>query len=177
MASRQQDWRICLAGLVASNHVANRVGLDLIKTTTAHGRRDAVGAGAVCLGQVGDGELPLFLVARITELRQLFMPVPYLVAKQGRDVELVVQANFGNAMDVAQAFRELKLGMALQTALEGVDDFLSGQPGSARSTHGEDERKTKFSLVSRIETLDFCQFIWAALRQADLALLQAGLGC
>jgi hypothetical protein len=71
---------------------------------------DALRAGAVGVGQVGDGELARFGETGVAVSGQLLLPVPDVVAHSGLDPELVVQADFHNAVDVAQAFGQLKVG-------------------------------------------------------------------
>ena len=50
-------------GAVAADHVADGVDLDFVEAAVAHPVADALGAGAVRVRQVGDGELALFGVA------------------------------------------------------------------------------------------------------------------
>jgi hypothetical protein len=59
-------------------------------------------------------------------LRQLFLPVPHLVAQRGFDPELVVQPDLGDAVDVAQRFGQLEVGVVVQAARKGVDDLVLG---------------------------------------------------
>ena len=86
---------------------------------------DARRRGAVRIGEVGDRELALFLVAGVAELRQRFLPVPHQVAQRRLDAELVVQAQLRDAVDVAQALGQLEVGVVVQPALEGVDDLAA----------------------------------------------------
>jgi len=85
---------------------------------------EALGAGAVGVGQVGDGELALLCVARVAVLGQRLRPVPDLrCPARGLDAELVVQADLGDAVDVAQALGCARSRVAVQAALEGGDDL------------------------------------------------------
>ena len=101
-------------GVVAAHHVAHGVGIHLVKATLAHGLRDALGAGAVRVGQVSDGELAFVGIARVAEGAEFFLPVPQLVAQHRLVAELVVQPDLCNAVDVAQALLALKLRVAVQ---------------------------------------------------------------
>ncbi len=100
--------------VVAAHHVAHGVDLDLVKAAVAHPVADALGAGAVRVGEVGDGELALFGIARVAVLGQFLLPVPDIVAQRGLVAELVVQADLGNAVDVAQGLSELEVGVVVQ---------------------------------------------------------------
>jgi hypothetical protein len=55
------------------------------------------------------------------------VPVPHLVAQRGWGGELVVQADLGDAVDVAQRLGALEVGVARQAPREGVDDLLLAQ--------------------------------------------------
>jgi len=50
-----------------------------------------------------------------------------LLALRGRDAELVVQPDLGNAVDVAQAFGKFEVGVAGQAALERGNDLCAGR--------------------------------------------------
>ena len=76
------------------------------------------------VGQVGDGELAVFGKAGVAVQRQLFMPVPHVVAQHRLGAELVGQANFGNAVDVAQRLGALEIRVVGEPPRKGVDDLL-----------------------------------------------------
>jgi hypothetical protein len=80
----EQGARAGLRGLVAADHVAHGVDVHRVEAHVAHQRADLRGAGAVRVGQVGDGELALLGIARVGVHRELFLPVPHVVAE--RDV-------------------------------------------------------------------------------------------
>ena len=75
----------------------------------AHPVREPLRAGAVRVGEVGDGELAVLGVARVAVLGQPLGPVPDLVAELGLVAELVVEPDLGDAVDVAQALGELEV--------------------------------------------------------------------
>ena len=54
--------------------------------------------------QIGHCELVFFLEARVAVLGQLFMPVPQIIAQYRVAGELVVDAQFHHAVNVAQRF-------------------------------------------------------------------------
>ena len=63
--------------------------------------------------EVSHSELAIFFEARIAELRQLFLPVPNLISLIGVASSFVVQANLNNAVNVAQTFLQLKIGVSV----------------------------------------------------------------
>ena len=138
--------------------------------------RDALRAGAVGVGEVGDGELAFFGVAGVGVGAEFFLPVPHVVAQRGLHAKLVVQANFCNAVDVAQRFLQLEVGVVVHPALKGADDVLFGQPGVARAPYGHHKGETKLGTVAGIELLDVRQLFGGALCQPGLLLLVGGLG-
>ena len=109
-----QGFSACVCGAVNADHVAHCVDAHLIKAAVAHAVHDGLRASAVRVGQVSDGELAFVGVARVAEGAELFLPVPQLVAQHRLVAELVVQPDFCNAVDVAQALLALKLRVAVQ---------------------------------------------------------------
>ena len=99
------------------------------------------------------------------------MPVPQVVADGGLLAKFVVDAQFNNAVDIAQALPDLKRRAVLQPAGEGVDDLLLGKAVPARATHRQDERETKFSAVVTVKLGQGGHFLWRAMGQTDRALL------
>ena len=131
----------------------------------------ALRARAVRVGEVGHCQLAELGIAGVGVLRELLGPVPHQVAELRRMAELVVQANLGNAVDVAQALGELEVGRVVQPALEGGDDLGLAQPQAARAAHREDERKAELGVVVGVELLDARELLGRALGEAGLALL------
>ena len=137
---------------------------------------DALGAGAVGIGQVGDGELAFFSKTGVAVSAEFFLPVPHLVA-QGRLVaKFVVQTDFYDAVDVPQAFLQLKCRVAQQAALKGGDDLQLTQACPARPANGQHKRKSEFGAVVCIELLDLGELVWRAIGQPRFALLVRGFG-
>eukprot|EP01041_Mallomonas_annulata_P033774 gene33776-biopygen26023 len=132
---------------------------------------DALRARAVRVGQVGDGELAQLGVAGVGVLCQRLLPVPHLVALGGRVAKLVVEANLGNAVHIAQAFGQLELGVTLHAAFQRGDDLGLQQAGAARATHGQDEREAKARVVLCVELLDLVELRRRAMREPSLVLL------
>ena len=172
----QQALRAAVGAVIDAHHIAHRIDGHLVEAAFAHPVRQALRAGAVGVGEVGDGELPGFRVAGVAVLRQRFGPVPHEVAERGRDAELVVQANLGDAVDVAQAFGELELGMALQPPLEGRDDLAAREARAALASHREDERPAEFRVVVGVEPLERRELLGRAVRQAGARLLLRRFG-
>jgi hypothetical protein len=142
----------------------------------AHPVRQALRAGAVGIGEVGDGELAALGITRVAVLGQALGPVPHLVAERGLDAELVGEAQLDDTVDVAQAFGEFVIDRMFEPALEGGDDFALPQPGAARAAHREDEGKAELGVVVGVELLDLGELVGRAVGEARLALLVGGLG-
>ncbi|OIQ71145.1 hypothetical protein GALL_472380 [mine drainage metagenome] len=107
---------------------------------------------------------------------QAFAPVPHRVAQFGREAELVVEANFGDAVDLPQGFGELEVRRVVHTALQGGDDLRARQSGAARPAHGEDEGPAEAGVVGGIELGEAGEISRRAVRQTGAALLVGGLG-
>ena len=178
MAAGKQGARagfFSVLGVVTANHIADRVYRNLVEATLQHTRLDLRRAGAVRVGQVGDGELAFFGVTGVGVDAQLLMPVPHLVAQFRRYAELVVQANFDDAVDVAQALLQLETGVVEQPAFERGQDFLLGQAQPARTAHGQDKREAELGRVGRIQARNVFKLLLCALGQPGFALFGAGL--
>ncbi len=160
-------------GLVAAHHVADGVYLHFVKAAVAHIARNALGAGTVRIGQVSDRELAFFGITGVAVLCQLFLPVPDQVAQRGFGAEPVVQANLGDAVDVAQGLGQFEVGVVVQPAREGLDDFLLCKAGATRAAHGQNEGKAEPGVVAGVELLDSRELVRAAICQAGLVLLVA----
>ena len=171
-----QGFGVWRGGAVDADHVADSVNRHVVKAAVAHAVHDVLRAGAVCVGQVGDGELAFVGVARVAVSAEFFLPVPHLVAQHRLVAKLVVEPDLGDAVDVAQALLPLKLRVAQQAPRKGLDDLLLVQPQAARATHRQNERKAELGVVVGIELLDHRKLCRRALRQACLALLVGGLG-
>ena len=174
MAASEQRPGAGGAGSVAAHDVADGIDLHLVKAAVEHALPELRGAGAVRRREVGHGELAQFGEARVAVLRELLMPVPELVAQQGLGGELVVQAQFGNAMDVVQAVLKLGVRMRLQTPLEGLEDLRLAQAAAARTAYRQDEGPAKARLVGRIELLQLGKLLRRAARQAGASLFVRG---
>ena len=134
------------------------------------------GAGAMGVGQVGDGELAVLGVAGIGVARQQLGAVPRLPAEHRRRGEAIVEAQLGDAVDVAQRLGELEVGVVLEATLEGGDDLRLGQAVAARPAHREHERKAEALAVGRVQARDRRQLVRRARGEADPALLVVRLG-
>ena len=162
--------------MIDAHHIAHRVGVDLVKAAGLHAQGEGLGTGLVRGGEVGDGQLAALGKAGVAELRQPLVPVPDLLAQVGVNAEFVVEANFGNAVDVAQGLGEFKVHRVAQTPLPGGDDLCTVQPLAARAPHRQDEGKAKFGVVVAVELLDEGQLLRIAMGQARAALLVGGGG-
>ncbi|MCY1536041.1 hypothetical protein D9M68_714780 [compost metagenome] len=108
--------------------------------------------------------------------RQLLLPVPHVVAERDVGAELVVQADLGDAVDVAQRLAELEARVVVQPAREGLDDLALGETRAARAAHGQDEREAELGVVVGVELLDLRELFGRAVGQAGLVLLVGRLG-
>ena len=176
MAARHEV--ACAGGrrVVAAHHVAHGVHLHRVKAAFAHPVADALCTGTVRVGEVGHGELALFGKAGVGVLGELFVPVPHVVAQQGLGTQLVVQADLGNAVDVAQGLGALEVCMVAQPPRKGVDDLLFAQPRAARPAHRQDEREAEARVVVGVELLNARKLVGRALREARLRLLVRRFG-
>ena len=176
VTARQQVAATRIGRVVASDDIAHGVDLDFVEAAVVHPVADALGAGAVRLGQVGDGQLAFFGKAGVAVGAELFLPVPDLLAFSGLDAEFVVQPNFDDAMNMTQALLELKVRVSMKAALEGFDDLRLVQTHAARAAHGQNERPAELLLVVGVELLDLGKFFRGAFGQARFGLLVGGLG-
>ena len=176
VATGHQGFGVGLVGLVAAHHVAHGVDLDLVKAAVAHPVRDALGAGTVRVREVGHGELAFFGEAGVRVGAEFFLPIPHVVAQRGRRTKLVVQANLGDAVDVAQRLGTLEVRVVVQPPLKCGDDLLLSQAGAAWAAHRQDEGETEFGTVGGVEFTDVRQLFGGAVCQACLALLVGALG-
>ena len=176
MRSGEQALGLGRCPVIDAHHIAHRVGVDLVKAAGLHAQGEGLGAGLVRGGEVGDGQLAALGKAGVAELRQPFVPVPDLLAQVGVNAEFVVEANFGNAVDVAQGLGEFKVHRVAQAPLPGGDDLLARQPLAAWAPNGQEERKTKLGVVVAVELLDVGQLLRVAVGQTGAALLVGGRG-
>ena len=166
--------------MVHAHDIADRIELDLVKATGSHPDLQLRRGRLVRRGEVGEGQgrALIHAIATLTfGLRgQGVGPVQDLVAIGRHDAELVVQADFSDAMDLAQAFGALGIGLGLQAAREGGDDLGAAQAGATRAAHGQDEGPAKPRVVLGVELLQAGEFVRGAVREPGLALLVRGLG-
>jgi hypothetical protein len=92
------------------------------------------------------------------------------------DAELVVQPDFGDAVDVAQTLGQLEVCVPLQAALEGADDLGAGQTGATRPAHGQNERPAEALVVAGVELLDVRELLWRAVGEPGPPLFVRALG-
>ena len=126
--------------------------------------------------QVGDRQLAALGKTGVAVLGQGLLPVPHLVAALGLEAELVRQSNFHDAVHIAQAFLELKVGVLLQAARHGGQDLGLAQPATPRAAHCHDKWPVKLGAVIGVELLDGGQLLGRAVGQAGFFLLVARLG-
>ena len=174
--SGEQAFGLWRAAVVDAHHIAHRVGVHLVKATGLHAQGEGFGTGLVGGREVSDGQLAPLGKAGVAELRQPFVPVPHLLPQFGLNAEFVVEANFGNAVDVAQGLGEFKVHRVAQTPLPGGDDLCTVQPLAARAPHRQDEGKAKFGVVVAVELLDLGQLLRVAMGETRSALLVGGRG-
>ena len=91
--------------VITSHHIAHGIDVDLVKACRFHGLLNAGTASHVRLCEVGHSELAVFFEAWIAVLRQGFVPIPHFVALCRMAAGFVVEANFYDAVNVAQTLR------------------------------------------------------------------------
>ena len=82
----------------------------------------------------------------------------------------VVQANLNNAVNVAQALGQFKVGVTLQTALKGGHDLVFVQAHTARTPHCQNKRPAKFLVVSSVECMNLGELFCGAICEARFGL-------
>jgi hypothetical protein len=92
------------------------IDLDLVEAALLHPAHELRRARTVRVGEVGDGELAVLGEARVGVPCQQLGAVPGLLAEHGLVAEAVVEAQLGDAVDVAQRPLELEVGMVLEPA-------------------------------------------------------------
>jgi len=111
MAAGQQALRCRVRAVIDADDVADRIDVDRVEPAVlAHPVREPLRAGAMRIGQVRDGELPFLGIPRIAVRRQPLGPVPYAVAQDGCEAELVVEPDLGDPMDVRRHSASSKSG-------------------------------------------------------------------
>ncbi|EWS58157.1 hypothetical protein Y694_03932 [Methylibium sp. T29-B] len=176
VAAGEQAPRRRIAAEVEAHHVADRIEAHLVEAAVAHPGLQLRGAGTVRVGQVGDGELAAFAIARVGVHGQLLGPVPHRVAQDRRGAELVVQADLGDAVDVAQALGQLDLGVALQPALQRREDLAPVQALAAWAAHRQHEGPAEARAVFGVEPLHQRELLRGAVVQAGARLLAGRFG-
>ena len=177
VAAGQQPLGVAVVAVVNTHHVAYCVNVHLVETAVGlHPVRQALGAGAVRVGQVGHGQFTALCIPGLTVFGQALGPVPHQIAQRGLHAKLVVQADFGNAVDVAQTFRQLKVGVVVQPAGKGVDDLVLVQTLAARAAYRQYEGESELGVVVSVELLDACKLFGRAVGEPSLALFVGGFG-
>ncbi len=87
--------------------------------------------------------------------------------------ELAVDAQFGDALDLAQAFGHFVAALLLHAPRKRGDDVLARQTVAVRALDGEDEGKAEFGVVVGVEALQRGEFLGAAQVQAGFGLFVA----
>ena len=149
--------------MVTAHNVAYGVGVHLVKAAFGHVLVQLLRAGPVGVGQVSHGQLAALGAAGVAVAGQAFLPVPQHIALRGLAAKLVTQADFHYAVDIAQALLQFNIGMVLQTPRKGLQDVALGQPGTARSAHGQNKGPAKLGLVVAVELLNMRQFLRRAV--------------
>ena len=115
------------------------------------------------LCEVCHGELPVFFKAWIAVLGQCFVPVPNFIALCRVTTSFVIEANFNNAVNVAQALGQFEIWMAVQAPLKAGDDLVFVQANTPRSSYRQNEGPAKFFLVSGIQFVNFFKLFCGAV--------------
>ena len=121
--------------------------------------------------EVGHCELTRFFETRVAVLRQVFLPIPNLLTLKWVAIGFVIQTNFNNAVNVAQAFLQFKIRVTVQASFKRGNDLMLVQAQSARSPHSQNKRPSKLLIVGGVEALNFFKLSRAAFSEARFALL------
>ena len=162
--------------MVNAHHITRGVLRYFVKAALIHPVLQVARCGSMGVGQVGDGEFAALGKAGVAVLRQALGPVPHQIARLGRVAEFVVEPDFGNAVDVAQALGALEVGVLVQAARQGGNDLSAAQAQATRPAHRQDEGEAKARVVGGVELLDAGKFFGCAIGQARFALFVGGLG-
>ena len=122
-------------------------------------------------GEIAHAELALLGITRVTVLGQPSMPVPHLGAQSGVVVTFVMQANFGDAMDLTQAFVEFDRRGLAKTALQRLQNGIGCETVAAWTTHRNDERPAKSVQVLLVEIGQLLGLFGGGLPQPGSLLL------
>ncbi len=93
-------------------------------------------------------------------------------AKIGQDLQQVVEPQFGDAVNLAQALGHFVAALVLEAAGEGVDDAVAGQAIAIRAFDGEDEWETELELVVGVKPMQGRVLLRAAQVKPRFGLLQ-----
>ena len=169
--ARHQRLRARHVRLITAHHIADRVYRHL-HAGLAHPGGQLRGRLLVGRRHVGAGQV----VAAVAVAGQGFAVAHDGRAESQAHVEQVVQAQLGDALDLAQRLKQLVGPAVFQAPREGGDDVLARQAFAGRAFHGQDERKTEPGVVVGVQPLQGGEFFRAAQVQAGFRLLARGLG-
>ena len=177
MRAGEQPARGRVGPFVHADDVAHRIDVHRVEAAVvAHPRGELRSAGAVRIGEVGDGELAALGIAGVAVLRQRLGPVPHLLAEHGNVAELFSQADLRDAVDIAQRLGVLELGVVVDASRESLDDLAPRQAAAARAAHREDEGEAELFVVGRVEPLQRIELFRSAIRQPGAALFAGRFG-
>ena len=156
MAACEQPFGAAVGAVKKADHITHRIHPDFVKTAAgAHPLRQLLCHRAVCVGEVSHRQFAALGVAGVTVDRQLFGPIPHQIAQRRCMAEFVVEADLGDAVNIAQALGKFIVRVMTQAALKGHHDLGFVEPQPPRAAHSQDERKAEFGVVCRIERVNF----------------------
>ena len=171
MAASHEVFGARHTGVITAHHIAHCIDIDFVKTCLLHGVLNALRASQMGLSEIGHSELTRFFETGVAVLRQVFLPIPNLLALKRVAVGFVVQANLNNSMNISQTLLQFKIGVTVQASFKSGHDLMLVQAKSARSSDGQDKRPSKLLIVGSVEALDFFKFSGGAFSEARFALL------
>jgi hypothetical protein len=127
---------------VAPDDIADGVDADLVEAAVLHLLLDQRGAGAVGVGQVGDGELALLGVTRVAVAGQDSCQSQTGCPCSGATPNLSFRRSSTMRWMLRRHSCSSKSGGCAAGARRWPGSLL-GQPGAARSAHGQDEREAE----------------------------------
>ena len=151
-----------------------RSDVYLVKPASDHAKAYGFGAALMRLGEVTHAQLTLLGITRVAVLSQPRMPVPHFGAQSGVVVTFVMQANFGDAMDLTQALVKFDRRGLPKSSLQRLQDGIGREAVAARSSHRNDERPAKSVQVLLVEIGQLLGLFGGGLPQPGSLLLLAG---
>ena len=176
MGAGHQGFRTRRGGAVHAHHVAHRVDVR-IHARLRHPVAQLCRRALVRRCQVGAGEVEVCAldVVGIAPGADGFRPHHDGRAEFQRHAQHVVQADFGNALDLTQALGDFVGALVFQPARKSGYHLAPREALAGGAFHGQDEREAELGVVVGIKLVQRGEFFGAAQVQARSRLFAGGL--